>query len=191
MTNKNYELELYFDLDETVYSLSEIVIDNFNKDHGKSFNYKENDSYWWQSTGCKKEYFEKLLFKKGIFFDGNPIEGMVELINKFKLEDYKIYFLTMPQHTGDCYVEKCSWLKKHFKWINIDKHLIATGNKKLLAKSNRILIDDNAKFLIPWSKEGGISIGFGGHSWTLGFKGHQANSAEELYNLIKTIEKGV
>lgn len=188
--SRNKDLEIFFDLDETIYGLSEIVIEHFNKDHNQNFNYKDNKCYWWQSTKGKKEYFEKLLFKKGIFLDGKPIDGMIELVNRLRLEGYKVYFLTMPQHTGDCYVEKCQWLKKHFEWINLDKDLITTGNKELLAKPHRILIDDNTRFLTPWHKEGGIAIGFGNHTWTLEYKGHQTNSAQEIYDLIKIIDEG-
>lgn len=187
---KNEKLEIYFDMDGVIYCLDKIVIDHFNKDHNQNFNYKDNKCYWWLSTGETKEYFQEVLYRKGLFEDGEPIEGMVEVVNQLKSEGFDIYFLTMPQYKGSCYIEKCKFLKKHFPWINLDEHLIATGNKKLLAKENRVLVDDNSKFLIPWAKNKGISIGFSGQPWTLKYKGFQVNKSCDLYNLIKIIDKG-
>ena len=186
---KNEKLEVFVDLDGTLYNLDKIVIDHFNKDYNKNFNYKDNKCYWWLSTGGTKEYFQEVLYRKGLFEDGEPIEGMVEVINQLKSEGFDIYFLTMPQYQGDCYIEKCNFLKKHFDWINLDEHLIATGNKKLLARENRVLVDDNSRFLTPWSANNGISIGFSGQPWTLEYKGLQVNNASELYDLIKIIER--
>ena len=186
---RNKKLEIYFDMDGVLANLDKKVIDIANKEFKMDYDYTKNNSYWWSDTGIDKEFFEELLLKEGLFYELDPVDGMIDLVNKLKSEGYDVYILTMPQ-LQDCYDCKARWLKKHFSWINIDKHLIATGNKKLLAKPHRILIDDNARFLQPWSQEGGIAIGFGGKSWTLDFKGHQINSADEIYKLIKIIDKG-
>lgn len=187
---RNKKLEIFFDMDGVLANLDQKVIEIANEEFKINYDYTKNNSYWWSDTGIEKSYFEEVLLREGLFQELNPIYGMVDLVNKLKSESYDIYFLTMPQ-LNDCYDCKARWLKKHFSWIDIDKHLIATGNKKLLAKSHRILIDDNARFLKPWSQDGGISIGFGGKSWTLEYKGFQTNTADEIYKLIKIIDKGV
>ncbi len=181
------KLEIYFDMDGVLANLDATVISIMNQELGMNYNYINNNSYWWLDTGVNKKYFENLLFRKGLFKKLEPIADMIDVVNNLKSEGYDIYFLTMPQYEGDCFASKGKWLKKYFKWVELDKHYIATGNKKLLAKPHRILVDDNAEFLIPWSREGGIAIGFGGKNWTLKYKGFQITKACEIYDLIKLI----
>ena len=123
-----------------------------------------------------------------VFSDGQAVEGMVELVNRLKDKGRKVYFLTAPQYEGGCYEDKVTWLQKQFDWFDTDEHLIATANKKLLAKENRLLIDDNPKNLSEWTSHKGIAIGFGGYEWTQEYAGIQADNATDLWKTISICE---
>ena len=183
-------LVCYFDMDEVVYNLSKIVVEQYNHEFNDNMNYKDNKSYWW--ADCKKapkSFFEKLLYKDGLFLHGSCIDGMKELIDKLYNSGHKVHFVTAPQYEGKCFEEKVQWLKNTFEWFDPSKHFIATESKYLLAKENRILIDDNSKYLDQWDKAGGIAIGFGGFDWTLKYKGLQAKNSNELEWLIQFIKR--
>ena len=180
---------LLFDMDDCIVNLSKEVVKIYNEEHNTNYNYKDNDKYWWGDIGCKN-YFQNLLRRKGVFYDAPPIEGMIDTLNNLHNLGFEIYFVTMPDYGNEtCYYEKLNWLQKYLPWFE-PKMLIATESKHLLAKPNRILIDDNSKYLKAFQQEGGISIGFGNHSWTRDFDGLRVENAQELECLIKLIEEG-
>ena len=187
----NLNIDFFFDLDEVVYNLSEVVVNRYNIDFNDNIDYKENIGYWWKSClKAPQSYFEYLLVDGNarVFLDGQAKEGMVELINRLRDKGRKVYFLTAPQYEGGCYEDKVTWLQKHFDWFDADEHLIATANKKLLAKENRLLIDDNPKNLSEWTSHKGICIAFGGYVWTQEYAGIQADNATDLWKTISICE---
>ena len=182
--------QLYFDLDDTIVNLSKEVVRIYNEEHNTTYNWKDNDKYWWGDISPNQKYFENLLRRKGVFYDAPPIEGMIDMLDRLHNLGFEIYFVTMPDYGNEtCYYEKLTWLQKYLPWFE-PKMLIATESKHLLAKPNRILIDDNSKYLKAFQQEGGISIGFGNHSWTKEYKGLRVENAQELECLIKLIEEG-
>lgn len=186
----NKELEIYFDMDEVVVVLSEQIVKIYNQEHGTNKDWKLNNSYWWRDIDSNQKYFEELLTREGVFFNATPCEGMIECLNNLHNNGYKIYFLTMPDYENKtCYYEKLKWLQKYLEWFE-PKMLIATESKHLLAKSNRVLCDDNEKYLKAWQQEGGMSIAFGNYSWSKNHKGLRVLNAKELECLINLIEEG-
>lgn len=184
------EIELYFDLDETIVALSEEVVRIYNEEHYTNHDWKMNDSYWWNDISPNRYYFQNLLRREGLFYNAKPYEGMIELLNNLHNLGFKIYFITMPEYEGKtCYYEKLKWLQKYLEWFE-PSMLIATESKHLLAKPNRILVDDNSKYLKRFQQEGGISIGFGNYGWTREYQGLRVSNSKELECLIKLIEKG-
>ena len=180
----------YFDLDDTIVNLSKEVVRIYNEEHNTNYNWKDNDKYWWGDISPNQRYFENLLKRKGVFYGAPPIECMIDMLDRLHGLGFEIYFVTMPDYGNEtCYYEKLTWLQEYLPWFE-PKMLIATESKHLLAKPNRILIDDSSKNLINFQKEGGISIGFGNHSWTRDFDGLRVENAKELECLIKLIEEG-
>lgn len=183
--------DLYLDMDEVIYDLSDLIRQKVNKEFNKDFEKGFNKRYWWKDYGIEKEYFEKLLERQGLFIEGNPVENSIEIINKLHKEGFDIHIITFPQHNLYCFYEKIAFIKKFFPWLEIDSNFHTTGNKGLMAKGDRILIDDNIKYLSSWSLCGGISIAFGNHGWNRGWYGFKSPNWIETYKLIHELESGM
>ncbi|KGM93303.1 hypothetical protein IRP63_14420 (plasmid) [Clostridium botulinum] len=190
--NKN--LEIICDMDDVLVNLSEFVVNQYNKDFDDNMNWQDNKSYWWGD--CKKaykSYFEQRLIKKGTFINPRPTENSIKTLNKLHEEGFKIIFCTYPQYDSDyCIKEKIQWLQQYFKWFSIDENLVFTHNKGLLAKSNRILLDDNLDHIFSFISNGGIGCIFN-QSWNgnVGnrrFIGYRITRFEEFYTVVHNLE---
>ena len=183
------ELMIVCDMDEVLVNLSEGVRIRVNKDFNTNYPVGFNKSYWWQDyCGIDKSYFEDLLNEEGFFLNLEPVEGAIETLTKLHEEGYDIHILTFPQHSnGDCFISKVKWIQKYLPFINIETNFHTTGNKGLFAKENRILVDDNIRYLEQWSNNGGISIAFN-QGWNNEYKGYRAYNWNDVYNLIENIE---
>lgn len=182
------DLIIVVDMDEVTADLSNTIRKRVNKDFGKDFPEGYNKSYWWKDYCIQKSYFEHLLNEKGFFASLKPISGAIETLDKLNQEGYEIHILTCPQSNRYCYFEKIMWVQKYLPFVNIETNFHATGNKGLFAKENRILIDDNIKYLNQWSNNGGISIAFGKYGWNEDYDGINAANWNEVYNKIKELE---
>lgn len=178
--------ELYFDMDDVIYPLQEIVIDQFNKDYNQNFDWKKNAEYWWGSTNAPRSYFEEVLQRPGIFINAKPDKETIDYIFKLHEEGYPIKILTAPQWTANCMSEKVEFIKEYLQFIDINKDLIFCGDKGLIAKPNRVLVDDNKGNTNCWEKNGGIAIPYGGYGWTAKTK-NSCNNMKEVYDLIHKI----
>ena len=179
---------IFIDLDGTVYNLSEHVIKLYNLRHNTHHNPNTVSDYWWSNIDENKEVWKDILKAEGTFYLGNPIQNSIEVIDKLHQEGYEIFFVSLPHvdSQGKCFEEKLQWLQSHFDWVTY-KHLIATGEKHLLARENRILIDDFPKYLIDFELYGGKGIGFRGAMYTDEFQGTKVDTWNEIYELIKSL----
>lgn len=188
----NKQLELYFDMDEVLYNLNEYIVIKYNKDFNDNMLPSDNKSYWW--TDCRKapkSYFENLLLQKGVFYNGDPIKDAIETVTKLYNEGFKIKIITLPQYNSDyCVKEKIMWIQKYLPFIDVEKDLIFTGDKSLIAKENRVLVDDNISHLQPWQNENGISIAFS-KPWSNNWTGLKANNWKEVYISIHQIQNNL
>lgn len=181
------KLIIVCDLDECIADLSDEIRKNVNSDFGKNFSKGYNKSYWWEDYGVQKNYFEHLLMKKGLFLDLKPIENSIKILTQLNEEGYDVHILTCPQHNEYCYIEKIKWIKKYLPFINIETNFHATGNKGMFAKENRILIDDNVKYLNQWNNNSGISIAFGQYGWNENYDGINAANWNDVYKYIQEL----
>lgn len=173
-------MTIYIDMDETVYNLSELVIDIANKELGMNFDYTKNEDWWWQTTGVPREYFENLLQREGIFYEGLAIRNSLYIIDTLYHEGYDIKFLSTPQWNSKyCVCEKVQWLSKYFNWFDPNIHLILTGDKSIFDKEGDILIDD-AIHNLTWTK--GLNIAFK-QNWNKNYQGLRMDW-EEIYDFI-------
>lgn len=183
------DFKIMVDLDEVTYNLSSYVLQAVNEEFGT--NYKEgfNKSYWWQDYGIPKSYFEDLLNEQGTFLNGKPVPGAIEGLNKLKDLGFEIHIITLPQYDSKfCFGEKIAWIKKYLPWLNVNTNFHTTGNKGLMAKSDRILIDDNQNNTKSWSNEGGVAIAFGDYGWNKDWNGFRASNWNDVVDLILKME---
>ncbi|HFD2052114.1 TPA: hypothetical protein ACF2DE_002845 [Clostridium perfringens] len=183
MRNKNENLQLYIDLDGVVCNIDKAVANYIAETKGIKYNWRTNKDWWWGSWMDRKEA-EDLLLQENFFYNLEPMEEAIETINNLHKEGYEIYFLTTPQFNQYCTCEKVQWLIEHFgDWFEENKHLVLTGNKRLLDGENRLLLDDSPSNL-KWDK--GINICFD-HLYNRDFKGLRVDGFLEFYSLVKTI----
>ena len=186
---------IFLDMDETVVALSEYIVKQYNNLYNDNMKWTDNHSYWW--SDCKKadkDFFVTLLQTRGTFLNPKPMEGCIEVINKLHDEGYDIHIITLPQWKSYFSTkEKVEWIEKYLPFINIDTNFHCTNNKGLLAKEDRILIDDNPRYLKNWEDHGGISICFNYnfcYDWSKNWIGEVVPNWECVYERIKEIERG-
>ncbi|WP_075810310.1 5' nucleotidase, NT5C type [Clostridium perfringens] len=185
MRSKNENLQLFIDLDGVVCNIDKAVATYIHKTTGIKHDWRLNFHWWWSSWIDRNEA-EELLLQENFFYNLEPIEEAIETIDKLHEEGYEIYFLTTPQFNQYCTYEKTEWLHEHFSWFDENKHLVLTGNKKLLDGDNRLLLDDSPNNL-KWDK--GINICFD-HLYNRDYKGLRANNWCDFYSFIKLMERG-
>ncbi|HCL4455089.1 TPA: hypothetical protein N2D10_003115 [Clostridium botulinum] len=187
------QLEIFYDMDEVLYDLSSyIIIDKYNKKFNDNMKPNDNKSYWW--SDCKKaskKYFENLLLEKGAFYKGSPVNNSIDIATILHNKGFKIKIITLPQYNSNyCVSEKVKWIEEYLPFINVEKDLIFTGDKSLLAKDNRVLLDDNINNLIEWKRKGGISVAFS-QPWNDKWKGLRINNHKKFYHLIHQIQNNL
>lgn len=185
MRDRDENLQLFIDLDGVVCNIDKAVASHVFKTTGIKHNWRLNFHWWWSNWLDRREA-EELLLQENFFYNLEPMEEAIETINNLHKEGYEICFLTTPQFNQHCTFEKTQWLYKHFAWFDENKHLVLTGNKKLLDEENRLLLDDSPNNL-KWDK--GLNICFD-HLYNRDFKGLRVDGWCDFYNLIKLMEKG-
>lgn len=183
----NYEI--WLDMDEVLVNLSEHIIDIYNREFNDNFDYRKNTDWWWGSVKkADRQYFIDLLHREGVFFNSKPMDGSIDFVNKLLNEKYKVYIITYPQFTSQyCCQEKINWIRKYLPKFDIS-NLIMCQDKSLLAKPNRILLDDAMQNLEEWHENNGISVCFD-HIWNSDWNGLKVCDFKEFYSLIREIEK--
>lgn len=189
MTN---QLEIFYDMDEVLYDLSYYIINKYNKDFNDDMKPNDNKSYWWSDCDkASKEYFKNLLLEKGAFYKGSPVNNSINIATILHEKGFKIKIITLPQYNSDyCVSEKVKWIEEYLPFINVEKDLIFTGDKSLLARKNGVLLDDNINNLIGWEKEGGIAVAYA-QPWNDEWKGLRVNNHKEFYHLTYRIQNNL
>lgn len=185
MRDKKEKFELFVDMDGVLCNTDKAMSDYLYMIKGVRYDWTFNDNWWWTSWINKNEA-RNILLQKDFFSNQEPMEDAIDVINKLYSEGHKIYFLSTPEYNEYCAFEKNEWLVEHFEWYEENKHLVLTGNKKLLDEENRLLLDDSPNNL-KWDK--GLNICFD-HLYNRDFKGLRVKSWCDFYNLIQLIEKG-
>lgn len=182
--------KIFFDMDEIIYNLSDLIRKYVNNDFHKNYPEGFNKSYWWADyKNIPQPYFQYLLNRKGTFYEGEPVKDSIKIINKLYNEKYNIHVLTQPQINQYCFYEKAMFLQKHLPWLDLNSNFHCSGNKGLFAYSKytrNILIDDDMKHLTNWRNNGGIAICFS-KGWNKKWGGYKVDNFNELYKLIHEI----
>jgi 5'(3')-deoxyribonucleotidase len=104
--------------------------------------------------GLSTSEFWGVIDKDFTFWENLPLlPDAKQLMNALEERYKEIYFLSSPSLSPACHFGKATWVAEHFpKYQN---KLILTGHKHLLAKKDRILIDDSDKNINRFKAAGG------------------------------------
>ena len=106
----------------------------------------------------KSQLWSKVRSTKGFWENLQPYPWLDELLDV--LNDYEVHICTSP---GICDAEtfhgKATWINKYLG-SKFNKNFVLTPNKWMLAKPDRILIDDYDKQITPFKEAGGHTILF-------------------------------
>ena len=184
-------LEIYLDVDGVIYSINKHAISIANEEFHTNYNYMDNTSWWWddytKETGfANREYFEKLLDRKGFFLNGEAVSGAIKGVNKLHDYGFDIKFITSPHWSSPYMIhERVEWLEKNFDWFKKEKHLVLTSNKKVCDKEDRVLIDDYPHNL-NWID--GLNICFS-QTYNREYNGLRVEDWNELVKYLIELEK--
>jgi len=180
---------LLIDMDDVIADLQQEWIRRYNKDYNDNLDYRKIDLWNIEKhirpeCGSKiRDYFKEPTF----YFNLKPIDGAIEGIYKIMniLDINKIRICTYCLWDAVYgFSEKIMWIEKHIPELR-DKVIIAK-DKYLLARHDRILIDDAPHNLNEFSQFNGTSIVFD-KSYNKELPYLRAYDWEHIFNLIKRI----
>ena len=184
-------LEIYLDVDGVIYNINKCALDIASEEFGLTLEWEKNDDWWWQGknmtdTPPPREYFEKLLNRKGFFLNGEAVDGAIKGVNELHDYGFDIKFITAPHWSSPYMIhERMEWLEKNFNWFKKEKHLILTSNKKVCDKEDRVLIDDYPHNL-NWID--GLNICFS-QTYNREYNGLRVEDWNELVKYLIELEK--
>lgn len=171
------------DVDSTVNTLTEAVLDVYNERHGTNYTESDIKTYSIEDNipGCNRKEIESLFLEKEVWKRVKVIPDAVEYIKMLHEDNHKIYFISAT--LLDNVPKKASWLRRNFPFLDIEKCFIPCKNKYLI--DTDILIDDCFDNIRNRKMHSGIIYD---KPWNQGFKGSwqmRAKNWEEVYMIIK------
>lgn len=168
--------EIFYDMDNTLFEMQKALVGSYS---GKIGTY----------GATKKitiDQIMKKLHQPGLFASFKPIQNSQAVLKKLNKMGYDVKILSQPMINDHCIKEKNYSLKTYFPFISL-KNATYTFDKYLLAKNNRILIDDNIEHLENWQKNGGIAICFV-RGYNKNFKGLRIKKHSEIFKILEVLE---
>lgn len=169
--------QVFYDMDNTIVEMSKHLVGSYS---GKVKTYGATKKV------SLSEIMDKL-HQKGLFAQFKPIRGSQSAINKLVKKGYEVGIISQPMVNDYCVPEKNQTIQKYFSNINTSK-VTYTFQKYLLAKNNRILIDDHIEHLEKWQKEGGIAVCFE-RGYNKSWKGLKIKKHSEIFDIIAQLEE--
>ncbi len=177
--HKRMKMEIFYDMDNTLFEMSKPLVNV----------YSGRVPVYGAIKNITIEQIMRKLHEKGFFAQLEPIYRAQQTIRKLHKKGRKISIISQPMLNNYCISEKNESLEKHYPQISL-KNTTYTFNKYLLAKNNRVLIDDHIEHLENWEKNGGIAICFE-RGYNKNWKGLKIKKHSEIVELIDNLEKGV
>jgi 5'(3')-deoxyribonucleotidase len=113
--------------------------------------------FWEQLSMTDFQFWSQLEdreFWAGLPWTGDGREIYSALCDLFG--ESNIWLLTAPIPDPECYAGKFEWVRRHLP--NMKDRLITTGHKRLLARPDRLLVDDSDDHTVQWSIAGGRAV---------------------------------
>lgn len=176
---------IFLDMDGVITDLVGSMEDRLGKPNFKVERWGIHECYGM----TVKEYWSK--FQDKLFWsDMKAYEGWQEFYYKLREYSDNVIFLSTPTWSSASASGKVEWLQSYFGKGFRD--YILTSEKHLLARPDRILIDDSDKNCEMWERNNGDSI-LVPRAWnknkkfedTIGSYEHVSNILEEYYGHVK------
>jgi len=177
MTNNSERLELFYDMDNTIFEMSKPLVGSYS---GRI------KSYGPVNGMSQREIMEKLN-EEGFFAQLKPIQNSPAVLRKLDKMGYIIRILSQPMINEHCIKEKNDSLKRFLPFVDL-RRATYTFDKFLLAKNNRVLVDDHIHHLEAWEKNGGIAVCFE-RGYNKNWKGYSIKKHNEIFELLESLER--
>jgi len=177
MSDKSKRLELFYDMDNTLFEMSKPLIGSYS---GKIGTYGPTNN-------LTQEQIIERLHKEGFFESLTPIQNSPTILKKLDKAGYIIRILSQPMINEHCIKEKNNSLKKYLPFFDL-RRATYTFDKYLLASPGRILIDDHVGHLENWEKMGGIAICFE-RGYNKKWEGFRIKKHKEIFKVLEYLEK--
>ena len=153
MKNKNI---CYLDLDGVIANFSSAALASLGV---KEYSIPKGE--WnienWNGVNVTTSHFWKTIDSLGeSFWENLEKFSYSDEMVKYLSKNYDLYFLTSPSKSPHCYSGKYKWIIKHYP--HMERRIILTPNKHLLAAPNRLLIDDSEEKIDKFAAYGGETI---------------------------------
>ena len=168
--------EIYYDMDNTIVEMSKHLVNIYS---GRVRTYGAVKDITIDDIMSK-------LHTKGTFARFKPIYRVQQTLRKLVKKGYSINVISQPMINKYCVPEKNYTLQKYFPMISL-KNVSYTFQKYLMAKENRILIDDHIDHLIKWSENGGIAVCFE-RGYNKNWKGLKIKKHSEIFQILQQLE---
>lgn len=138
------------------------VLSNFRKGVSNLFNVDLDSLDVWdipKFIGVKeKDFWKRIAKEESFWLELEKFSYAGDLMNMLKKYSSNIIICSCPSSNFHAYAMKKKWLDDNgFGCYN---HFIGNANKGLLAKDNRLLIDDYIGNVSPFREKGGLGIIF-------------------------------
>jgi 5'(3')-deoxyribonucleotidase len=146
------------DIDMTLNKFWETFVEYYNKMHNTNFSMcREDNKYYtvpknFLHTNDAEEHHkivDSILCTPGFWEEIPIMENSVEVL-EYLYNFYDVYIVTVPwKNYENCWTEKVRWIKKNYKFFDLDK-LIFTTKKNLIDAD--VIIDDDPSHIIRFAK---------------------------------------
>jgi len=177
MTEKSKKLELFYDMDNTLFEMSKPLVGSYS---GKIGSYGK-------VNGLTNEQIIERLHQEGFFEQLTPIQNSPTILKRLDKAGYTIRILSQPMINEYCIKEKNNSLKKYLPFFDLRKATY-TFDKYLLANNNRVLIDDHVHHLETWQENNGIAVCFS-RGYNKSWQGYKIKKHKEIFELLEHLEK--
>lgn len=148
---------IFFDMDGVLTDFYGSVMEAFGRQKNRRFHPFPQKWNIWEHLGCTEKQFWDACRGTDFWANLDWCNGGHQLLLAAEevVGAENIYLLTSPSRDPGSYAGKYLWVEKHLP--NYLSRLILTGKKFLLAKDDRILVDDSDDNCRKFIEAGGLA----------------------------------
>lgn len=131
-----------------------------------------------------KEFWGRIADEEDFWYNLPKLPHADALVKYCKEQSERMVVMTSPAMHSSCYSQKYRWIKKNLKIAH--KNIIIGGAKELLARPDRLLIDDSVKKYGRFVEAGGKAILFPSEqnwNWKISMNGDPLAYVKDCFKL--------